>query len=147
MTKINTLAAVVSMVSEQASRARPGGSGFTVAPVNGKINNSVLWAWRHPGAEIFYEKSFWNLEVREFCEMLQLQQKSNGLKKKKAKNIRYGVKCDATRKYSDNTCALSIINMHKDWLSTCYVPGFLLHAGHSAIKCKVEVPLSWENQN
>ena len=85
MTKINTLAAVVSMVSEQASRARPGGSGFTVAPVNGKINNSVLWAWRHPGAEI-YEKSFWNLEVREFCEMLQFQQKSNGLKKKGKKH-------------------------------------------------------------
>lgn len=34
--------------------------------------------------------------------------------KKKAKNIGYGVKCDATRKYNDNTCALSIINMHKD---------------------------------
>lgn len=97
MTKINTLAAVVSM-GESASRARPGGRGFTVTRVSGKINDPVPSARQHPRAEILYEESYWNLRIRKYCGMLQFQQKPKVF----FFNTGYGIKCDAIRNHYDS---------------------------------------------
>lgn len=79
MTKINTLAAVLTWMREPASRTSPGRPRVHSRRVNGKINNAVLASRQHPGTELFCEKSCWNLGITKFCGMLQFQQKPDVL--------------------------------------------------------------------